>query len=645
MAERTYLAIDLKSFYASAECAALGLDPLTTNLVVADVNRTEKTICLAVSPSLKACGLPGRARLFEVVERMRLVNEERRLRAPGRRLSGTSWNADELAASPSLKASYLAVRPRMAYYMQVSADIYGIYLRYASPEDIHVYSIDEVFIDVTRYLRYFGVTAHELARMIVGEILARTGITATAGIGTNLYLAKVAMDIVAKHMPADADGVRVAELDEESYRRLLWAHRPLTDFWRVGRGYARRLDGYGLRTMGDIVRCSLGGANDFYNADLLYRLFGVNAELLIDHAWGREPCTMADIKAYRSAEHSVSSGQVLHCAYPHAKARLVVREMADALALDLVGRGLTTGRICLFVGYDRDSPRADGEPRTTDWYGRSVPKPAGGYAELDTRTSSGQAIVAATAALYDRIVDPRLMVRRITVTAGDVRAATGIGEDEAGRYEQPDLFSAEAGTAAESDVRDAARDHEVQRAMLAVRDKFGRNAVLRGMNLEEGATGRDRNEQIGGHAAGDAGDVLVRRAADVRDGRYLPAWVDAQRQIWMPLAEHPGRGPDPGRGTRVPQDREPADADHPSGEPPRIAAGKPPSGTLHPTDDYRDVMDAERPRTPRHPPMSRDKRAAQFMPFAALTGYESVLERTAQDVERRYLDQTDPMRD
>ncbi|KAB8291480.1 type VI secretion protein ImpB [Bifidobacterium avesanii] len=625
MGSRTYLAIDLKSFYASAECAALGLDPLSTNLVVADVGRTEKTICLAVSPSLKACGLPGRPRLFEVVERMRSVNEQRRLRAPGRRLRGESWDADRLGASPELGAAYLVVKPRMAHYLEVSSGIYGIYLQYASPEDIHVYSIDEVFIDVTRYLRYFGRTAHELARMIVGDILDRTGITATAGIGTNMYLAKVAMDIVAKHMPADGDGVRIAELDEASYRRLLWNHRPLTDFWRVGRGYAKRLADYGLETMGDIARCSLGRTDEFYNADLLHRLFGVNAELLIDHAWGREPCTIADIKTYRPGESSLSSGQVLHCAYPYEKARVVVREMADAMAMELTGGGKVTNRVGLFVGYDRKVRRPhDVEMHVSDWYGRKVPKPAGGCAELGRHTSSARAIAGAVMALYDRIVDPRLMVRRVTVEVGDVRPASGPGSV---RYEQPDLFDE---TRAETDADDGGfaaapasdagrREREVQRAMLAVRSKFGGNAVLRGTSFEEGATGRDRNEQIGGHAAGDGRSVRVRRGDDGNVERLLPVWINARDQTWMPLAR------DPGARARS-QRRQPG------------MAQALPRGVLCPTDRYDDIIALARPVVPGHPPMSRDKRAAQFMPFAALAGYESALSRTAGEVERRYRD-------
>ncbi|OXN00902.1 Y-family DNA polymerase [Bifidobacterium vansinderenii] len=529
-AGRTYIAIDLKSFYASVECVSRGLDPLTTNLVVADVSRTEKTICLAVSPSLKAYGLPGRARLFEVVQKMREVNADRRLHAPGRHLIGESTNANELATNPNLAAGYIAAKPRMAHYLECSANIYGIYLKYAAAEDIHVYSIDEVFIDATRYLRAAGMNAHALARIIVRDILNQTGITATAGIGTNLYLAKVAMDIVAKHMPADRDGVRVAELDEHSYRRLLWNHTPLTDFWRVGRGYAKKLQAHGLNTMGDIARCSLGRASDYYNEDLLYRLFGVNAELLIDHAWGWEPCTIADIQAYKPADTSISSGQVLQQPYDHAHARLVVKEMTDLLVLEMVSKRMETDRVTLAIGYDASNVRdaADGHgpakspgPTKTDWYGRTVPKPVHGSADLGDYTSSTRRILDAMTGIYDRIVDPALSVRRITVVVERLHEI-GTPMPKGHRYEQPDLFSdggntsesgqttevvaggAVAGTSAASHAADRAseqREHDIQQSLIDIKRKFGKNAILKGMNLEEGATGRLRNSQIGGHAA------------------------------------------------------------------------------------------------------------------------------------------------
>ncbi|PLS28962.1 type VI secretion protein ImpB [Bifidobacterium parmae] len=529
---RVYLAIDLKSFYASVECHARGLDPLTTNLVVADETRTDKTICLAVSPSLKAYGLPGRPRLFEAKERLRRVNADRALAAPGRRLMGESCDARDLERSPRLKASMIIAPPRMARYLAVSGSIYGIYLRYAAPEHIHVYSIDEVFIDATPYLAALGMTPHEMAMTIVRDILGETGITATAGIGTNLYLAKVAMDIVAKHMPADADGVRVAELDEASYRRLLWDHRPLTDFWRVGRGYARKLEKAGLMTMGDVARCSVGRASDYYNEDLLYRMFGVNAELLIDHAWGWEPCTIADIKSYEPDAHSTSIGQVLTGPADWSTARLIAKEMADALALDLVGKGVRTNRLTLVVGYDvgsldagllddceapetkrlaRRAAESYHGPVAVDHYGRKVPKPSAGSIGLGEFTSSSARIREAMTLLFERIVDPRLLVRRLTVVADDL--ATD-GELAAGkRYEQPDLFDADAaagGDAGESDAvrpcgdaggeSDAGTDRDaVDRALLAIKRRFGKNAVVKAMNMEPGATGIERNNQIGGH--------------------------------------------------------------------------------------------------------------------------------------------------
>ncbi|KFI61946.1 hypothetical protein [Bifidobacterium cuniculi] len=502
MGTPTYLAIDLKSFYASAECVARGLDPLDTNLVVADASRTSKTICLAVSPALKSLGIGGRPRLFEVEQRVAQVNEERRLHAPGRRLRGSSASRAQLDADPALAVGYVVAKPRMAHYLDTSARIYSIYLKYASERDIHVYSVDEVFIDATHYLPYFRCSPHELARRIIAEIQRTTGITATAGIGTNLYLAKVAMDIVAKHVPADADGVRIAQLDEAGYRRTLWGHRPLTDFWRVGRSTAHKLEHHGIMTMGDLARCSLGLPNDYYNEELLFRWFGVNAELLIDHAWGREPCTIADIKDYRPQDSSISSGQVLHEPYDHAHARVVALEMADQLAFDLAARRLVTDQVGLGVGYDRSSLE-DGRgaayagPVKRDRYGRLVPKPAHGTQRLGRRTASASAIRAAVGALYDRLVDPALLVRRFTVSAGAVH-----GREEPVGYEQPDLFSAADGGSADS-ARDAQgeREERVQQAILQLKERFGGNAVLTGTNLEEGATGRDRNRQIGGHAA------------------------------------------------------------------------------------------------------------------------------------------------
>ncbi|HIS07823.1 MAG TPA: DNA methylase [Candidatus Choladocola avistercoris] len=506
-AEYAYISIDLKSFYASVECMERGLNPMTANLVVADQSRTEKTICLAVSPSLKAYGISGRARLFEVVEKVRQVNARRRALAPGRRLTGESSDDTELKKDPSLAVSYIVAPPRMSYYIEYSTRIYNVYLKYIAPEDMHVYSIDEVMIDASRYLGTYGITARELAVRIIRDIYHTTGITATAGIGSNLYLSKIAMDIVAKRSAPDRYGVRIAELDETSYRRLLWTHRPLTDFWRVGRGYARKLEENGLFTMGDIARCSLGSASDYYNEDLLYRLFGVNAELLIDHAWGYEPCTMADIKSYRPDTSSIVSGQVLQYPYTAEKARLVVREMADALALDLVEKGMVTGQLTLTVGYDIEN-LADPDTRrqyqgevTVDRYGRRVPKHAHGTANLDRQTSSSLLITDAVAALYDRIINPRLLVRRISLSANRIVPASSVKEQEI--YEQLDLFTDYAALRKEQEEekRILEREQKMQKAMLEIKKKYGKNAILKGISLEEGATARERNRQIGGHKA------------------------------------------------------------------------------------------------------------------------------------------------
>lgn len=507
MPERVYIAIDLKSFYASVECMERGLDPLATNLVVADASRTEKTICLAVSPSLKAYGISGRARLFEVVERVREVNAERLRLAPGRAFSGSSWDDRELKSHPELKLDYIAAPPRMAHYMEYSTRVYDVYLKYIAPEDIHVYSIDEVFMDVTAYLDTYRLTPRELAKTIIQDVLQTTGITAAAGIGTNLYLAKIAMDIVAKHVDADRDGVRIAELDEYAYRRLLWGHRPLTDFWRVGRGYARKLEENGLFTMGDVARCSLGGPSDFYNEAFLYRLFGVNAELLIDHAWGWEPCTIADIKAYKPASKSLVSGQVLQCPYSWEKARLAVKEMADLLALDLVEKGLVTGQMVLTVGYDIEN-LTDPERKKSyrgeihqDRYGRQVPKHAHGTANLERQTASARLITDGVLELYDRIVDRNLLIRRLTLTANQVEEERAVKKEET--FRQLDLFTDYAAEEERRREEEKAleRERKMQQAVLSIKKKFGKNAILKGMNLEEGATTKTRNQQIGGHKA------------------------------------------------------------------------------------------------------------------------------------------------
>lgn len=499
--QRTYIAIDLKSFYASVECRMLGLDPMTTNLVVADKSRTEKTICLAVSPSLKQYGISGRARLFEVVQQVKQANAMRLRNAPGRTFNGESHDDMELKQHPELAINYVVAPPQMALYMKVSTEIYDVYLKYVAPEDIHVYSIDEVFIDATAYLDTYKLTPREFAMKIILDVLAATGITATAGIGTNLYLCKVAMDIVAKHIPADRNGVRIAELDEMTYRRTLWNHRPLTDFWRVGRGYAKKLEAHRMFTMGDVARQSV------QNEELLYNLFGVNAELLIDHAWGWEPCTIADIKAYKPESNSIGSGQVLHCPYTAEKAKLVVREMADLLVLDLVDKGLVTNQIVLTVGYDIEnltdparSKAYKGEV-TTDAYGRRIPKHAHGTGNLGKYTSSTKEILQAVAELFDRIVDPSLLVRRLNIVANHVIDEKSISaEPEA---EQLDLFTDYAARDKQQ-AQDAAaleRERSKQEAILSIKKKFGKNAILKGMNLEEGATARDRNAQIGGHKA------------------------------------------------------------------------------------------------------------------------------------------------
>ena len=497
MGQRTYLAVDLKSFYASVECLERGLDPLTTNLVVADLSRTEKTICLAVTPSLKAWGISGRARLFEVVQRVKEVNAKRLWAAPGRQFTGTSTSDTELRADPGLAVDYIVAPPRMAHYMEWSTRVYDVYLKYVAPSDIHNYSIDEVLMDVTNYLDTYRLTARELAKRIVQDVLETTGITATAGIGTNLYLCKTAMDIWAKHTQPDADGVRIAELDEQSYRRNLWDHRPLTDFWRVGRGYAKKLEAHGLYTMGDIARCSLT------DEDLLYRLFGVNAELLIDHAWGWEPCTMAEIKAYQPESKSIGSGQVLQSPYGYDKARLVVREMADQLALDLVGAGLVTDQLVLTVGYDIENMRGRGYQGevTTDRYGRAVPKHAHGTANLEEYTASTRRIVTAALELFDRIIDRGLLVRRFYLTAGRIAEEASAPDKKA--FEQLDFFT-DYSAVNEQRAQESAeldREKKIQRTMLDIKKRFGKNAILKGMNLEEGATGKARNDTIGGHKA------------------------------------------------------------------------------------------------------------------------------------------------
>ena len=543
---KTYISIDLKSFYASVECMERGLDPLNTNLVVADASRTQKTICLAVSPSLKAYGIPGRARLFEVEQKVKEANARRQTRAPKNILDGKSVFATELNENPNLAIDYIAAKPRMALYMSKSTQIYDVYLRYIAPEDIYAYSVDEVFIDASGYLKPYGLNAHDFARLLVREVFKETGITATAGIGPNLYLCKIAMDIGAKHTEADADGVRIAELDEYSYRRLLWDHRPITDFWRVGRGYAKKLAKKSIFTMGDIARCSLGTSSDYYNEDLLYKMFGVNAELLIDHAWGYEPCTLAEVKSYRPQRKSLVSGQVLQNAYTYEKTRIVVREMMELLALDLVDKGLLTNQIVLTVGYDIEN-LSDPERRkaykgeiTVDGYGREVPKHAHGTGNLPFSTSSTKLTTDCVLEVFDRVVDESLLTRRISITANnlvleseykresevasaepeqismfdmlargdDSHAPERVSSKEATAYSEQDkpnstmLAESISGSAANDKSEDTLeKEKQVQEAMLKIKKRFGKNAILKGTNLQEGATAKERNAQIGGHKA------------------------------------------------------------------------------------------------------------------------------------------------
>ena len=543
---KTYISIDLKSFYASVECMERELDPLNTNLVVADASRTQKTICLAVSPSLKAYGIPGRARLFEVEQKVKEANARRQTRAPKNILDGKSVFATELNENPNLAIDYIAAKPRMALYMSKSTQIYDVYLRYIAPEDIYAYSVDEVFIDASGYLKTYGLNAHDFARLLVREVFKETGITATAGIGPNLYLCKIAMDIGAKHTEADADGVRIAELDEYSYRRLLWDHRPITDFWRVGRGYAKKLAKKSIFTMGDIARCSLGTSSDYYNEDLLYKMFGVNAELLIDHAWGYEPCTLAEVKSYRPQRKSLVSGQVLQNAYTYDKTRIVVREMMELLALDLVDKGLLTNQIVLTVGYDIEN-LSDPERRkaykgeiTVDGYGREVPKHAHGTGNLPFSTASTKLTTDCVLEVFDRVVDESLLTRRISITANnlvleseykresevasaepeqismfdmlaggdDSQAPERVSSKEATVYSEQDkpnsTMVAESilgSTGNDNDEDALEKEKQVQEAMLKIKKRFGKNAILKGTNLQEGATAKERNAQIGGHKA------------------------------------------------------------------------------------------------------------------------------------------------
>ena len=507
MENRIYLCIDLKSFYASVECVERGLDPLATNLVVADSSRTEKTICLAVTPSLKAYGISGRARLFEVVQRVKEVNSKRKRAINFRSFTGKSYDSTELKDIPELELDYIVAPPRMAFYMEYSTRIYEIYLKYIAHEDIHVYSIDEVFIDLTKYLKMYKKTAREIAIMIIRDVLSETGITATAGIGTNMYLAKIAMDIEAKHTEPDEYGVRIAELDEMSYRQKLWGHKPITDFWRVGPGYAKKLEAAGIYTMGDVAKCSVGKKNNIYNEDLLYKMFGVNAELLIDHAWGWEPCTIEDVKAYKPETNSISSGQVLKEPYEFEKAKLVIREMAELLALSLVEKYLVTNQIVIDVGYDIENltnskirAKYKGETKT-DRYGRAVPKHSTGRKSLARYTSSAKKLTEAVSELFDEKVNKDLLVRRMTITANNVILEKDVKPKK--EYRQLDFFTDydKLSKEEEQEENNLKREKNIQRAIVKIKKRYGKNAVVKGMNLQEGATAMERNNQIGGHKA------------------------------------------------------------------------------------------------------------------------------------------------
>lgn len=500
--DRTYIAIDLKSFYASVECVERSLNPMLVNLVVADPTRTEKTICLAVSPSLKAYGIPGRPRLFEVVQKVKELNNTRRYYAPSKTFRGSSIYSYELQMDPTLSIDYITAPPRMQLYMQYSTRIYEIYLKYVAPEDIHAYSVDEVFIDATAYLHTYHMTAHELAKVMINDILQTTGITATAGIGTNLYLCKVAMDIVAKHIPADQDGVRIAELNERTYRELLWDHTPITDFWRVGSGYSRKLNQNGMYTMGDIARKSIE------DEDRLYKLFGINAELLIDHAWGWEPCTITEIKAYKPENNSLSSGQVLQEPYSNDKTRIIIREMSESLALDLVNKGLVTDQMVLTIGYDIDNLKNPNIAKDyhgevhVDRYGRSIPKHAHGTANLGRHTASTRLILDAVLPLYDRVTDPRLLIRRLTIAANHVVYERDLPKQDM-IYEQMELFTDYEQKELEQQEleQELAKEKSIQQAMISIKKKYGKNAIFKGTDLQEGATALERNRQIGGHKA------------------------------------------------------------------------------------------------------------------------------------------------
>lgn len=487
---KTYICIDLKSFYASVECRERGLDPLITNLVVADISRTEKTICLAVSPSLKQYGIPGRARLFEVISKLKKINYDRKTKIPYHKFIGKSYLDTELKKDSRLEIDYIAATPQMKKYMEYSVDIYNVYLKYLAPDDIFVYSIDEVFCDITNYLKTYNMTPQELVTKMIQDVYNETGITATAGIGTNLFLAKIAMDIMAKHVKPNEIGVRIAYLDESSYRKELWNHTPLTDFWRIGRGIAKKLEQNNLYTMGDIARCSIN------NENILYKLFGVNAELLIDHAWGYEPCTMKDIKSYKPSTNCLSTGQVLHCAYDYIKAKLIVREMVDSLVLDLVNKKKITDQLGLYIGYDIEYSSNEVEI-VKDYYGRSVPKPTHSVVNLNYKTSSSKVITDAVMNVYDKIINKKLLVKRINISANNL-----IDEiNTKPRIEQFNLFTDYElqDKKIKKEIIEQKDELELQKVVLDIKNKYGKNSILKAMNLEEGSTAKERNEQVGGH--------------------------------------------------------------------------------------------------------------------------------------------------
>ena len=498
MDKHIYIAIDLKSFYASVECVDRGLDPLTTNLVVADRSRSEKTICLAVSPSLKQYGIGGRARLFEVEQKVKEINNQRLKNTRSYQFTGKSFYDQELKEDPNLELDFIAAPPRMAHYIEISTKIHEIYLKYISPDDIHVYSIDEVFMDVTSYLNTYSTTPKELAMMIIHDILATTGITATAGIGTNLFLCKVAMDIVAKHMQPDENGVRIAQLNEKMYRKYLWNHKPITDFWRVGKGYAKRLEKLGLYTMGDIANCSIGSEKEYYNEDLLYKEFGINAELLIDHAWGVEPCTIKDIKAYKPERNSLGTGQVLSRPYTYDEAKTILKEMLDGLALSLVEKEMVTNQLVITIGYDIDNKDYEGEI-TTDWYGRNIPKHAHWTVNLDRYSSSGTLFIQEALKGYKVKVNKKLNIRRLNISATDIIDEAKVINKE--YHQQLDLFSYTNVKENKKEKEALEKENRLQKATLEIKNKYGKNAIIKGLDLEEEATTIQRNESIGGHKA------------------------------------------------------------------------------------------------------------------------------------------------